>query len=1369
VFSRDRNVPAKVDQFDFSTEGDFLIIHTLSEVSANQARILNSKSMSCKCNLALFRKSSTDQAVLNNVNDREILVSDNFKNRYHAHLESAPSSKECSSVKEDITLCKAPSVAETQDSLDNIQQMELHEMEAMGLPTNFWSSQLGLNEEKHVKNVKKKKRKKKKVAAYNQHKFQNQLSSSTDALENEGISQNGDNSTFGTEQNIDTQIGLKDCSSVAEDLPPADASMDNLSVSESLVVANQSARCKGMEDHIINREDISEKCANDLQEFEYQTENSEHVASNAKYANVGGWQDFWEKNGQSLVWDRWMQKFPNTYSSRREGSDNMMSTLPTQEFTNAEEMLGQCNQDGGVLEGNARSNIDSELRENKVEGQKFNCTTPNCGSGLKIEKTSSVSSTQSNTIARNCSSAQNGVDTRTQRNEPSLSAWEDNPAWKEYWQMHYWETYYIEFEAFQRKFIGNFGEKVSTSTCNNMHEDLSFVITYCELAECDRPAYSCFRPIDEQQSSVQSNPECSYCKSSNISNDAFSSKSVRDCDVAHPKSNLEKSLDIISETNKNKENVSRCNVISSVDKDICSSPVVENAEMFRLDTVDNAALLLYNGLNEAVFDINRACEKAIRNGVKMITRKNEHSESVESSQDKEEIQSCRVCPGGSYVKEIPLLCQSKCLNRDEEQRTINSLEQSLLFERLEETAECEISEVEMDIDRSSKTSNHTASESANHLFKELCSALEDVNDSCKRAAFQDFQELASVCKIEQCDAEKLSCFEGGENGISSLNSKRLLDFVGNHPVSTSDSTACTLATEILAGQSKVRCLANGKNSGYKEEGCEKNEVSASHHDDQGSKRHVTDGYRFINGADKDDDSDGEGPLQKRVILKRGHELEADGATCETADPTLSTHRDVDYLSSEKSISDECPVNTVEYFPAKLAMNRKNGSKRSKRRRQRMEKVTRATDCQEQCSDHIVKRGKHKMENRRDAFRQAYEALEYSSLGLCFSDIEVNVFDRKRFSGHYGQYLNSNRVHIRFSDGGLEEQDTVAIVEGNDSIDSGPKVDEGNKCALQVDELVHGSFDPTALLSGKDDSFEAMSVSDIQDPHSSTNRGLQFNSDVIETCNDSSVTKNRPSVFSRFKEFFSIGTSPNLNKSIGKTFPTLAKGRSRKRTAGNFQQVGFSPNLGYGISEGMEKYWFQRYRLFSRFDEGIRLDNESWFSVTPEKIAQHIAERCRCDVVVDAFCGAGGNTIQLAFTCERVIAIDIDASKIELAKHNAGIYGVADRIEFIIGDYLKLAPTLKADVVFLSPPWGGPSYLSAKVFDLKSMIIPDGEVIYQQTKEITDNIAYFLPRNVDVEQILRLAGANGKVEIEQNILNSKVKTITAYFGELINES
>ena len=131
---------------------------------------------------------------------------------------------------------------------------------------------------------------------------------------------------------------------------------------------------------------------------------------------------------------------------------------------------------------------------------------------------------------------------------------------------------------------------------------------------------------------------------------------------------------------------------------------------------------------------------------------------------------------------------------------------------------------------------------------------------------------------------------------------------------------------------------------------------------------------------------------------------------------------------------------------------------------------------------------------------------------------------------------------------------------------------------------------------------------------------------------------------------------------------------------------------------ISKYWAQRYRLFSMYDDGVKLDQESWYSITPEKIAEHIAERCRfkfaneistskvifsrCDVIVDGFCGVGGNAIQFAFTCERVIAIDIDPTKIELARHNAAVYGVADRIEFIVGDFFKVVPTLQVCCVII---------------------------------------------------------------------------------------
>lgn len=65
-----------------------------------------------------------------------------------------------------------------------------------------------------------------------------------------------------------------------------------------------------------------------------------------------------------------------------------------------------------------------------------------------------------------------------------------------------------------------------------------------------------------------------------------------------------------------------------------------------------------------------------------------------------------------------------------------------------------------------------------------------------------------------------------------------------------------------------------------------------------------------------------------------------------------------------------------------------------------------------------------------------------------------------------------------------------------------------------------------------------------------------------------------------------------------------------------------------------KYWYKRFSLFSLFDQGVKLDKESWFSVTPEKVAAHTAERLKCDIVVDAFCGCGGNTIQFALMCKK---------------------------------------------------------------------------------------------------------------------------------------
>lgn len=184
----------------------------------------------------------------------------------------------------------------------------------------------------------------------------------------------------------------------------------------------------------------------------------------------------------------------------------------------------------------------------------------------------------------------------------------------------------------------------------------------------------------------------------------------------------------------------------------------------------------------------------------------------------------------------------------------------------------------------------------------------------------------------------------------------------------------------------------------------------------------------------------------------------------------------------------------------------------------------------------------------------------------------------------------------------------------------------------------------------------------------------------------------------------------------------------------------------------------------------------------------------------------------------VIALDTNPTRLALARHNATLYGVADRIEFILADYLTFARSYltphfpkkrKIDVVFLSPPWGGPSYLSSSSGDVTAQVTTSddtlsedalpvethpeyslaniqpihGAKLFQLSREITRNVAYFLPRNTKLEEISTLLleeqsgdSVKGKskeledsapemVEVEEEWMGTKLKALTCYFGGL----
>jgi len=297
----------------------------------------------------------------------------------------------------------------------------------------------------------------------------------------------------------------------------------------------------------------------------------------------------------------------------------------------------------------------------------------------------------------------------------------------------------------------------------------------------------------------------------------------------------------------------------------------------------------------------------------------------------------------------------------------------------------------------------------------------------------------------------------------------------------------------------------------------------------------------------------------------------------------------------------------------------------------------------------------------------------------------------------------------------------------------------------------------------------------------------------------------------------------------------------------------------------DKYWAQRHRFFSKFDQGIRLDPEGWFSVTPEVIANHIASRLEeaapaliaerilrqsllnmllpppltskdTDgastneglVVLDAFTGCGGNSIAFGSLKKNVVSLvvclDINREKLRNAAHNASVYGIPrDRLIFIECDALqvlekyykdgKLINTLippsssslssleyingfsigslellppRIDAIYMDPPWGGTDYhmLGMNGYDIKKdMKIPikctddlsPGKDSYVNGLELlklasaatsSHYVIFDVPRNTYKRGIGHAAfeaGYRGNIKLEENYLNGRFKTLTAYLG------
>ncbi|KAI5966430.1 tgs1 [Candida pseudojiufengensis] len=201
-----------------------------------------------------------------------------------------------------------------------------------------------------------------------------------------------------------------------------------------------------------------------------------------------------------------------------------------------------------------------------------------------------------------------------------------------------------------------------------------------------------------------------------------------------------------------------------------------------------------------------------------------------------------------------------------------------------------------------------------------------------------------------------------------------------------------------------------------------------------------------------------------------------------------------------------------------------------------------------------------------------------------------------------------------------------------------------------------------------------------------------------------------------------------------------------------------------LPQSVQKFWNRRHELFSKFNDGIFLSEELWYSVTPELVAKYIAQLfvkilpSEANCGLDVCCGGGGNTIQFANFFDSVGAIDINPVNLYCTEHNSKVYGVEDNIWSLCADWAEITKPKQDgsinydwipenvkklrkessqdqtfDFIFSSPPWGGTNY-NKNEFNLYNMEPFNILDLLNSMTKYSKNIGLFLPKSSNLMQL-----------------------------------
>lgn len=208
----------------------------------------------------------------------------------------------------------------------------------------------------------------------------------------------------------------------------------------------------------------------------------------------------------------------------------------------------------------------------------------------------------------------------------------------------------------------------------------------------------------------------------------------------------------------------------------------------------------------------------------------------------------------------------------------------------------------------------------------------------------------------------------------------------------------------------------------------------------------------------------------------------------------------------------------------------------------------------------------------------------------------------------------------------------------------------------------------------------------------------------------------------------------------------------------------------------ERFWNQRYVIFERFDEGVKLDEGSWSRTPPEQVSEFVAGKCAgAKVILDGFAGVGGTAIKLAnvSSCVKMVANDFNGKKLGCLLNNAKVYEVECNVEISEQEFLAV-DRRNVDVVFVQPPCS-PEALASKCLSIVDFE-PSLNKILAKCLKLAANMLLLLPPQTSIEALcsclnkcateLKKMRGSCSIKVDKIYFQNEFRYILISFGSIV---